>query len=461
MPIPELYRDLLSKPALVVGSARSGQAAASLLREKSVEVFVTDSGPISEKGKALFDSIGVRWEEQGHTEKSSECDWMVLSPGVPTSAPIVQQYLADKKPVVSEIEMASWFLKDHQRIIAVTGTNGKTTVTNWLADVWKRSGRTFSAGGNLGTPFSWMIQHQGDVDDMILEVSSFQLDHIHFFRPNVSVILNITPDHMDRYQNSFELYAASKERIAMNQTHDDVFVYNADDAHCTAIARRLTERENAPSLAPFSLTTPLNEGGWIDHHTLTIHLNQKDEIQMPIQALALPGLHNTGNGLATAITALISGIKSDTIKEALSQFEGVEHRLEMVRELDGVRYINDSKATNVNAVWYALDSFQMPITLIMGGRDKGNDYTELESQLRSKVRAIVMIGEAAPKIEAQLSGVVPDLMKANSMAEAVRMARKMAKRGEIVLLSPACSSFDMFENYEQRGEVFKREVLSL
>jgi UDP-N-acetylmuramoylalanine--D-glutamate ligase len=296
---------------------------------------------------------------------------------------------------------------------------------------------------------------------MILEVSSFQLDHIHFFRPNVSVILNITPDHMDRYQNSFELYAASKERIAMNQTHGDVFVYNADDAHCTAIAHRLAEREHAPSLAPFSLTTPLKEGGWIDHHTLTIHLNQKDEIQMPIQELALPGLHNTGNGLATAITALISGIKSNTIKEALSQFEGVEHRLEMVRELDGVRYINDSKATNVNAVWYALDSFQMPITLIMGGRDKGNDYTELESQLRSKVRAIVMIGEAVPKIEAQLSGVVPDLMKANSMAEAVRMARKMAKRGEIVLLSPACSSFDMFENYEQRGEVFKREVLSL
>lgn len=461
MPIPEIYRSLLSSPVLVVGSARSGQAAASLLRSKGVDVFVSDSGPISEKAKALLGTLGVSWEENGHTERAHEFAWMVISPGVPTSAPIVQYYLTAGKPVVSEIEMASWFLKEHQRIIAVTGTNGKTTVTNWLADVWKRSGRSFSVGGNLGTPFSWMMEHQGDVEDMILEISSFQLDHIHFFRPNVSVLLNITPDHLDRYQYTFELYAAAKERITMNQTGSDYLVYNADDANCASIADTLSKRENSPVLTPFSLTKPLPEGGWLQHNTLTIHLNQTDEIHMHTQELALPGLHNTGNGLATALTALISGIKSETIKEALSQFEGVEHRLEMVRELDGVRYINDSKATNVNAVWYALDSFHVPVTLIMGGRDKGNNYLELESQLRSKVRAIIAIGEATPKIEAQLAGVVPDLIKADTMADAVRLGKKLAKRGEIVMLSPACSSFDMFENYEQRGEIFKREVLSL
>jgi len=461
MPIPESYRTLLSSPVLVVGSARSGQAAASLLRSKDVEVFVSDSGVISDKAKNFFTSLEIAWEENGHTEKAKNYDWIVLSPGVPSSAPIVQYYLTEGKPVVSEIEMASWFLKEHQRIIAVTGTNGKTTVTNWLADVWKRSGKTFSVGGNLGTPFSWMMEHQGDRDDMILEVSSFQLDHIHSFRPHVSVLLNITPDHLDRYQNSFDLYVASKERITVNQKRGDFLVYNADDPHCVAIAHHLSERENTPFLTPFSLTTPLSTGGWIENQTLTIHLNQTDEIHMHTQDLALPGIHNTGNGLATALTALISGIKSETIKEALSRFEGVEHRLEFVRELDGVRYINDSKATNVNAVWYALDSVHVPVTLIMGGRDKGNNYLELESQLRSKVRAIIAIGEATPKIEGQLTGVVPDLLKANSMADAVRMGRKMAKRGEIVMLSPACSSFDMFENYEQRGEIFKREVLSL
>lgn len=450
-------REVNDRHIVVVGAARSGLAVASLLKRKGARVFVTDHSAIADPVKKSLKKIGVPFEENGHSDKARGADFLALSPGVPTEAPLVQEYLQAGKKAFSEIEVASWF--NESSIIAVTGSNGKTTVTNWLDHTWKKAGRDHLTGGNIGHAFSDLVEQTDENSEAILEVSSFQLDHISGFHPHVSMLLNVTPDHLDRYDNDFNKYAAAKFRITENQNEQDWFIYNYDDPKTAEHVASLKKKEDAPKLLAFSnQREPDQNGAFVRNENIILKFNQEEEVLMPISDVNLSGKHNLNNGLATALAARASEIQSDVIRESLRTFEGVEHRLEHVRTVDGVKYINDSKATNINAVWYALDSFDVPLTLILGGRDKGNDYSELAELIRKKVHTIIAIGEARPLIEEQLKTVVPHFETAKTMNDAVRQAKNGAKRGEVVLLSPACSSFDMYDNYEHRGNEFKKSV---
>lgn len=451
--------DLKGKHIVIAGAARSGVAAALLVKRHGAIPFVSDSGDIQSDMAGKLRAESIPFETGRHSEKAMNGDFLILSPGVPSTSPIARHYLETGKEVYSEIEIASRF--NRSPVVAVTGSNGKTTVANWLAHTWQTAGREYILAGNIGTAFSEQAPLTAPGKHLLLEVSSFQLDHIQSFKPTVSIILNITPDHLDRYEHQFEKYAASKLRITENQTDTDWFIYNFDDPVLSAHAHALGKKKNSPKILAFSSESEVPNGAFVRNGDLILKLNNEEENLMQIGDIHLTGRHNLKNGMATALAARASEIKNEYIRESLRTFEGVEHRLESVRTMDGIRYINDSKATNINAVWYALDSFTMPIVLILGGRDKGNDYSELESQLREKVHTIVAIGEAKDAIKSQLGKVVPNLIEAQSMKEAVKLARKQAKRGEIVLLSPACSSFDMFENYEDRGNQFKQAVLEM
>lgn len=449
--------DVKNRHIVVIGAARSGIAVAQLLSKKGASVFISDFGTIKENWKKDLNEFGIPFEENGHSELATKGDFVVLSPGVPTESDIIQHYINTGKKVFAEIEVASWFTNN--RIIATTGSNGKTTVTNWLAHVWEKAQLPHTISGNIGTAFSDVVLNANG--DFILEISSFQLDHIQSFNPNISVLLNISPDHLDRYGNNFEAYASAKFRITENQTSDNCFIFNYDDPIIQKHVERLRKKENSPSLWAFSDKTEVPEGAFVRNQHIIFKFNNKEETLMPIQEVGLSGAHNLQNGLATALAARAAEIKNEAIRESLRSFMGVEHRLEVVKKVDGVKYINDSKATNVNAVWFALDSFNIPITLILGGRDKGNDYSEIADQIKDKVHTVIAIGESKNRIEEQLKDVVPNLLKADSMMQAVRAAKKVAKRGEVVLLSPACSSFDMFDDYEHRGREFKNEVHKL
>ena len=450
-------REVQGKHIAVIGAARSGVAAAILLKEKGAEVFVSDFGTIKEETKAKLMLANIPFEDGGHSAKAEAAEFAVVSPGVPTTSPIIQHFLNTGKNVYSEIEVASWFT--NQPILAITGSNGKTTVTTWLADIWKTDNSDFSLAGNIGFAFSEKVSEPKGTH--ILEVSSFQLDHIDAFKPSISLLLNITPDHMDRYGYSLEAYAASKFRITENQTSEDCFIFNYDDPLIKQHVEQLQQKENHPRLWAFSSNNEVAEGAFVRDNNIIFRFNQQEETLMPVFELGLSGQHNLQNGLAAALAARAGEIRNDAIRESLKTFAGVEHRLELTRVVDGVKYINDSKATNVNSVWFALDSFNVPVTLIMGGRDKGNDYSELEGLLRDRVHTIVAIGESKDKIKESLEDVVPNFEKADTMRDAVRVAKKVAKRGEVVLLSPACSSFDMFDDYEHRGKIFKEEVAKL
>ncbi|PAU94500.1 UDP-N-acetylmuramoyl-L-alanine--D-glutamate ligase [Aliifodinibius salipaludis] len=451
-------REVANKHIVVVGAARSGLAVASLLKRKGADVFVTDHGAIAHSVKKKLTTLDIDFEENGHTTKAEGGAFLAISPGVPTEAPLVQKYLNSGKEVYSEIEIASWFNKSP--IVAVTGSNGKTTVTNWLDHTWKKASRDHITGGNIGYAFSDKVDQTSENSEALLEVSSFQLDHIDSFHPHISVLLNITADHLDRYNHDFSSYAKSKFRIIENQTGNDWFIYNYDDPTITEYVYSLKKKEEGPRLLPFSTDEDLSEanGAFIRNQNIILKINKQEEVLMPTRDVNLSGKHNLSNGLATALAARASEIKSDAIRESLRTFEGVEHRLELVRTVNGVKYINDSKATNINAVWYALDSFDVPMTIILGGRDKGNDYSELVNQIQEKVHTIIAIGEAQPMIEEQLKSIVPNFKTAKDMNNAVRSAKEVAKRGEVVLLSPACSSFDMYDNYEHRGNEFKKAV---
>ncbi|TVQ69326.1 MAG: UDP-N-acetylmuramoyl-L-alanine--D-glutamate ligase [Balneolaceae bacterium] len=443
---------------VVAGAARSGVAVAMLLKRKGARVFVSDIGKISEEHRSRLEQAGIPFEEQGHTDKARAGDLLVLSPGVPSDAPIVRAWKNAGKQVVAEIEVASWYCKS--RIIAVTGSNGKTTVVNWLADVWKRAGRSCLLAGNIGTAFSEVVEQTSEEVDVILEVSSFQLDHIDRFRARVGVLLNITPDHLNRYHNQFEEYIASKMRLPGHQTKDDILIYGFDDPVVKDQVRKLSGRPGTPVLLPFSSEMEV-PGIFLRNGVIRIQTDRLNEEVLPMKQLALPGKHNLRNGLAVALAARICEIDKGPIRESLSGFEGVPHRLQKVREVDGVTWYNDSKATNVNAVWYALTSFSKPVILIMGGRDKGNDYSELASEIRKKVKLIVAIGEGREAVREQLQGVAPVIWFAESMQDAVRKCYMKAERGDVVLLSPACASFDMFESYEDRGLRFIQSVMTL
>lgn len=450
---------VVDKHIAVIGAARSGLAAARLLTEKGADVFVSDTGQIRPEIKNKLTVNNIAFEENHHSGRAKEVDLAVISPGVPDHADIIKYYRETGIPVYSEIEAASWFNKSP--IIAVTGSNGKTTVTSWMAHTWHTAGRSCLLAGNIGLAFSDIIQKTEPGTTAILEISSFQLDHIHSFRPDVSVILNITPDHLDRYQNRFENYIQSKFRITKNQQADDIFIYNHEDPVLQRRAKELRNLPFHPRLLGYSDRRELQQGVFVRNNEIIFKLSNSEERLMNTEDIKLPGRHNLNNSLATALAARVSEIRNEAIRESLKTFEGVEHRLELVSIKEGVRFINDSKATNINAAWFALDSYNMPIVLILGGRDKGNDYTALKDQILEKVHTIIAIGEARKTIKEQIGNLAPDFMEADTLQEAVSLGKKKAKRGEIVLLSPACASFDMFENYEHRGNVFKKAVHDL
>ena len=450
--------EIKGKRATVIGGARSGLAVAKLLASEGADVFLTEKGEAEAGLRESLDEAGVEHEFGGHTRRALEADFFAISPGVPSTVNIVQQAGQLGLKVYSEIEVASWFCP--APIVAITGSNGKTTTTSLAGHIFRQSGRPTVVAGNIGYPFADYVRDLTPEHVVVLEVSSFQLDHIDTFRPRVSILLNITPDHLDRYDYDFNKYAQSKFRIFENQRDDDVLVYNHDDALVRDYVRWATMRRTLRALG-FSQEAPLDEGGYLEGDDLVLRLHQQEERLMQADKLALRGRHNLYNSLAAAVAARVMEVRSDVVRESLRTFEGVPHRLELVRELDGVRYVNDSKATNVNAVWYALESFNEPLVLIAGGRDKGNDYASLKPLVRKKVRAVIALGESAEKVMRELGPSAPNSVEAQTMEDAIRYARLFAEPGDVVLLSPACSSFDMFTNYEDRGDTFKRLVRSL
>ncbi len=463
----------------VVGAARSGLAAARLLARHGATVFLTDSGAVPAGAAEALATAGVPFEAGGHTRRALDADWLVVSPGVPTAAPIVQSALRQRLPVYSEIEVASWFCAGP--IVAITGSNGKTTTTSLVGHLFATAGRPHVVAGNIGYAFADYADTVDADAAAILEVSSFQLDHVAAFRPRVSVLLNVTPDHLDRYDHSLEQYAASKVRVFENAGAGDWLVYNHDDAFVRAAAEAHLAAHPGVVAAPFSIEAELPQGAFVrldadgaEHIVLALPdpspTSPPNVILMPTADLALPGRHNLYDSLAAAIVARAMEIRSDIVRESLTSFEGVPHRLEKVRTLNGVAYVNDSKATNVNAVWYALESFAGPrpggggggrVVLIAGGKDKGNDYGPLQPLVEAKVGGVVAIGESAETVERELGPHAPAVARASSMEEAIQFARLMAEPGDTVLLSPACASFDMFDNYEDRGDTFKRLVNAL
>jgi UDP-N-acetylmuramoylalanine--D-glutamate ligase len=392
----------------------------------------------------------------GHTARAAEADVLVVSPGVPSETPLVRDWLREGKPVVSELEVASWFWEGP--IVGITGTNGKTTTTALTGRMFTDARVPSVVAGNIGNAFSAAVREGRTDRTAVLEVSSFQLDHVDSFRPGVAVLLNITPDHLDRYGNSFEAYRAAKSRIFLRQEAGDTLVYNADDPIVVD-----SVRQHAPDtvrMLPFSLRTPQHDGMYMEGGGLIIAQRGTATRLVWADDVTIRGSHNMANAMAAVLAAHCLGISAASIRATLRNFKGVEHRLETIRELDGVVYVNDSKATNVDAVWYALESVRPPIVLLLGGRDKGNDYTRLVERVRNTVRAIVAIGESSGNVRSAFEGVVP-ITVVSTMADAVAAARRLARRGDTVLLSPACASFDWFQNFEHRGKVFRDLVMDL
>lgn len=442
----------------VAGAARSGLAAARLLTGLGAIVFVSDSGALSAERREWLESRQIEFEETGHSARATQADFIITSPGIPATSKLLWTALKDNTPVFSELEFASWFCD--APIIAITGSNGKTTTTTLIGHILSTAGVKTHVAGNIGIPFSEIVVDIDPDDAVVLEVSSFQLEHIRNFHPHISVLLNITADHMDRYDNDVEKYAECKYRITMNQDASDVLIYNMDDAWiATKIARET--RPNMPRVLGFTLESNRNAAGFVQNGCLTLNTHAKKEVLMQKDELSIHGRHNVYNSLAASIAARIMEVGSETVRKSLSTFEGVTHRLEFVREIDGVRYINDSKATNVNALWYALESFPDSIILIAGGRDKGNDYSSVVSLVTERVRILISIGESAEVIDSELGPHVEKRIVVESMEDAVRYASNLARKEETVLLSPACSSFDMFSSFESRGDTFKRLVSNL
>ncbi len=443
----------------VVGAARSGVAVSLLLAGNGARVFVTERNEIPSATADLLSSHGVKTESGGHSDRALGADLLVVSPGVPTTAPLVMAAMERGIPVRSELEVASWYCE--APIVAVTGSNGKTTTTSLIGHTFRSAGRTTWVAGNIGLPFSSVATRATKNDVVVLEVSSFQLDHTDRFRPRVSVLLNVTPDHLDRYGNDVDAYAAAKLRIAERQQAGDAVIFNADDPVLDRFARKLVEGAG-PTPLGFTLGQPdSRSAAWVEEGRIRLKTQDSTEDLMRAEELALRGRHNLYNSLAAAVAARVMEVRSDVVRASLMSFEGIPHRLEQVREIDGVKYVNDSKATNVNAVWYALESFREPVILIAGGRDKGNDYEPLKRIVEDRVRVLLAIGESADRVSRELGPRADESYRAGTLDDAVQMARTLARSGEVVLLSPACASFDQFDNFEHRGDTFRRLVADL
>ncbi|MFZ9028796.1 MAG: UDP-N-acetylmuramoyl-L-alanine--D-glutamate ligase [Crocinitomicaceae bacterium] len=444
----------IGKHIAILGAGESGIGAAILAVQKGWTVFVSDFGTIPEKYKEVLEEKGFEWEEGEHTEsRILTADLVVKSPGIPETAPLIKKLHEAGVKVVSEIEFAGYYTDAFK--ICITGSNGKTTTSMLTYHILKKAGLNVGLAGNVGDSFAKLVAEES-YDYYVLELSSFQLDGMYDFKAEVAILLNITPDHLDRYEYKMENYINSKFRIIQNQTADDWFIYNKDDKNITSWLD--TGSINAQQ-APFSLTEKVEQGGYLNEEQITINI--KDQFTMSIHELALKGKHNVQNSLASGITSRILEIRKESIRESLSDFVNVEHRLEFVAKVHGIEFINDSKATNINSTWFALESMDRPTVWIVGGVDKGNDYTELMELVKDKVKAIICLGKDNKKIMDTFTGVVENIVEASSALEAVAYGYRLAKKDETVLLSPACASFDLFENYEERGNEFKKAVRAL
>jgi UDP-N-acetylmuramoylalanine--D-glutamate ligase len=439
----------------ILGAGESGVGTAILGKQKGYEVFVSDQGLIAEKYKKVLLNNDILFEEGKHTEsKILDADVVMKSPGIPEKVQLVKQLKSKDIPVISEIEFASKYTNGV--IVGITGSNGKTTTTMLVNHILKKANINVGMGGNIGDSFAQQVA-ENNYDIHVLELSSFQLDGIVKFAPHIAIITNITPDHLDRYNYKFENYINSKFRITENQTENDFLIYDFDDA---VITKWLKNNKTKATLLPFSIENELDQGVYLKKDNIIIKY-KTEETLMDIATLALKGKHNTKNAMAASMATSLLKVRKDTIRESLEDFEGAEHRLEMVLKINGVQYINDSKATNVNATFYALDCVKAPIVWIVGGVDKGNDYLDLMPMVREKVKAIICLGLNNQKIIQTFGNVVDLIVETAGAEEAVKVAYKIGEKGDTVLLSPACASFDLFENYEDRGNKFKEAVSAL
>ena len=443
------------KRLVILGGGESGVGTAILGKKKGYDVFVSDFGKIKDSYKEVLIINGIPFEDGKHTEDLVlNADVVMKSPGIPDKSPIVQKLLQQRTPVISEIEFAQQYT--NAVTIGITGSNGKTTTTMLTYHLLKSAGLNVGLGGNIGKSFAWQVADD-NYDYYVLELSSFQLDGIIEYRPHIAVITNISPDHLDRYEYKYENYIAAKFRVTMNQTAEDYLIYDADDE---VISEWLKNNKTKAQLIPFSISKTLEFGAFIKQNTMEININEEEFI-IDTADLALEGKHNMKNAMAATSVAKLMQIRKATIRESLSSFQGVEHRLEKVLKIQNVQYINDSKATNTNATFYALDSMSTPTVWIVGGVDKGNDYSELMQLVREKVKAIICLGMDNKKIIDAFGNVVDVMIEVHSMHDAVKMAQRLTEKGDTVLLSPACASFDLFDNYEDRGRQFKQAVQNL
>jgi UDP-N-acetylmuramoylalanine--D-glutamate ligase len=443
---------------VILGSGESGVGAALLAQQQGITVFVSDGGLMKEKYKAELIQANIAFEEGVHTEAIiMQAKEVIKSPGISPKTELIKKIVAANIPIISEIEFGYRY-KGKSKIVAITGSNGKTTTTNLTYYIFKSAGYSVSMCGNVGYSFARQIC-VAPTEWYIIEVSSFQLDDIKTFKPNVAVLLNITPDHLDRYNYNFSEYVASKFRIAMNQDSDDIFVVFADDA---GIQSQINQLQSNPKIIKYTMNnrSEEEEAGYISEDVMVIDLNG-ELVSMPLSELSLKGKHNTSNSMASGISARTAEIRKASIREALSTFSSLEHRLETVATIKGVEYINDSKATNMNSVWYALESMKKPTVLILGGVDKGNDYNEILELVTDKVKGIICMGKDNDSIHAAFGHLGIPVVDVLNAQDAVKESYKIAVNGDVVLLSPACASFDLFANYEDRGTQFKNAVLDL
>lgn len=445
----------MSKYIVVLGGGESGTGAAVLAKVKGFDVFLSDAGTIPEKYKAMLEQYNIAWEENGHTpERILKADEVIKSPGIPNKATLVQQLKGLGTPIISEIEFAGRY--NTAKTVCITGSNGKTTTTMLTYQMLKDAGLNVGLAGNVGKSFAYQVATE-NFDYYVIELSSFQLDNMYEFKADISVLLNITPDHLDRYEYKFQNYIDAKMRITQNQTEDDVFIYWNDDE---VIQKELEKIAIKAKKRPFSLSATPQMAAYTQQNQLNL-ATINGELQMELDELGLRGQHNLYNSMAAALSAASFNIQKESIRNSLHTFAGVEHRLESVCNVRGVEFINDSKATNVNSCWYALESMRTPVVLILGGTDKGNDYNEIKQLIKEKVHTLVFMGVDNSKLENFFAPLGIPFVSTHSMEEAVKTAYQKANVGDTVLLSPCCASFDLFKNYEDRGRLFKETVKAL
>ena len=445
----------MAKRIVILGAGESGAGAAVLAKKQGFDTFVSDMSTIKDTYKNMLNERGIEWEEGKHTESLIlNADEVIKSPGIPNDAPMILKLKSQGTPIISEIEFAGRYT--NAKMICITGSNGKTTTTSLIYHIFKKAGMNVGLAGNIGQSLAYQVA-ECNYDYYVIELSSFQLDNMYKFHANIAVLMNITPDHLDRYDHQMQNYVDAKFRIIRNQTAEDAFIFWNDDP---IIAREIAKRHPQATLYPFAETHEAGVKGYTEDKKIIIETSN-GTFTMEEDLLALSGTHNLYNSLASGIASKLVDIHDENLRASLSDFTGVEHRLEKVARVRGVDFINDSKATNVNSCWYALQSMTTPLVLILGGTDKGNDYSEIEELVKKKVHALVFLGVDNAKLHGFFDGKVPVIEDARSMEEAVAKAYKLAEKGDTVLLSPCCASFDLFKSYEDRGDQFKACVRNL